>query len=145
MSEFKEVKDDGGPAFPRAEVKDTAMGFQVITGWCPGMSLRDYFIAHAPAEPPKWFRPVMTTDRPQEDFSGFPEGASGVKKARECITNLVFPSSIERRAVLGYCERELFVPRNKADIKAWEEEYEKQRLIQWPSAWADTMLEARKK
>ena len=34
---------------------------------------------------------------------------------------------------------------NQADIKAWEEEYEKQRLIQWPSAWADTMLEARKK
>ena len=64
MSEFKEVKDDGGPAFPRAEVKDTAMGFQVITGWCPGMSLRDYFIAHAPAKPQEWFWPDIPP-RPQ--------------------------------------------------------------------------------
>lgn len=41
------AKDDGGPAFPRADVRDTAMGFQVITGWCPGMSLRDYFAAQS--------------------------------------------------------------------------------------------------
>ena len=41
------AKDDGGTAFPRADVRDTDMGFQVITGWCPGMSLCDYFAAKA--------------------------------------------------------------------------------------------------
>jgi len=107
MSEFKEVKDDGGPAFPRAEVKDTAMGFQVITGWCPGMSLRDYFIAHAPAYPQQWFLPEMP---PQPN---------------EIIED-------------GLCT-------NSNEILAYDREYDKQRYIQWPSAWADEQIKARKK
>jgi hypothetical protein len=30
----------------------------------PGMSLRAYFMAHAPAEPQTWFSPVMPTEIP---------------------------------------------------------------------------------
>jgi len=32
------------------------------------ISLRDYFIAHAPAEPQPWFEPVMETKRPEPIF-----------------------------------------------------------------------------
>lgn len=43
--------NDGGPAFPNDAVS-----------W--GMSLRAYFIAHAPMIPPPWFKP-KTVPRPE--------------------------------------------------------------------------------
>ena len=39
------MKDDGGPAFPNI-LPETQVG----GGWDSGMTLRDYFIAHAPAQ-----------------------------------------------------------------------------------------------
>jgi hypothetical protein len=41
-------QNDGGPAFPLHHVAGS-----------DGMSLRDYFAAHAPEEQAKWFFPVM--------------------------------------------------------------------------------------
>lgn len=50
---------DGGPAFPRihsvADANDPAFKLG-----CHGMSLRDYFAAHAPAPPEDW----LSRDRP---------------------------------------------------------------------------------
>lgn len=65
-----------------------------------GMTLRDYFIAHAPAEPWGWFKPVM-------------------------------PPMTDNLLEMGF------------DGKCYLEE-ERQRLIQWPAFWADTMLKDRK-
>lgn len=44
--------NDGGPAFPFAGAEGHVYNDQ-------GMSLRAYFMAHAPAEPQEWFEPVM--------------------------------------------------------------------------------------
>lgn len=95
--------DDSGPAFPceyTGFVRYANGSDGVVEVRHNGMSLRDYFIAHAPAEPQPWFEPVMTTLRPPN------------------------PGNMQNR---------------------WDYEYDKQRYIQWPAAWADAMLEARKK
>lgn len=34
----------------------------------PGMTLRDYFAAHAPAEPQSWFEPTMPSGSPNDYF-----------------------------------------------------------------------------
>jgi hypothetical protein len=65
-----------------------------------GMTLREYFMAHAPAEPQKWFEPKMTTNRePPFDLA---------------------------------CNFQEEIP--------WDREYQKQRCLQWPAAWADEQI-----
>lgn len=64
MSTPTKTINDGGPAFPIETQKDSE-------GWIQrygsdGMSLRDYFAAHAPAEPGWWFDPVMDTEKPDD-------------------------------------------------------------------------------
>jgi hypothetical protein len=49
---------DGGPAFPG--------GHGCVTGPTVGMSLRDYFAAHAPEVPQWWF-----DQRPQDGMAAF--------------------------------------------------------------------------
>ena len=58
-------KETGGPAFPFQHVKKRN-GMGGICDWKNhlGMTLRDYFAAHAPAEPQPWFEPV-TPPRPE--------------------------------------------------------------------------------
>lgn len=46
--------NDGGPAFPVDEVFDERRG-DIIQYMSPGMSLRDYFAAHAPAMTEQWY------------------------------------------------------------------------------------------
>ncbi len=109
------MKNDGGPAFPRPASEFTG------SGTCPdgndpiraqnGMSLRDYFAAHAPHEPQFWFKPIMQS---------------------KC------PETIWDRGM----QYENY-PTNEREIQNWRDEYDKQRFIQWPMAWADAMLTAR--
>lgn len=55
------MKDTSGPAFPVA--LPSGESYQ---GHLPhdGMTLRDYFAAHAPSNPPAWFEPVMESPEP---------------------------------------------------------------------------------
>ncbi len=78
-----------------------------------GLNLRDYFIAHAPAEPQGWFQPVMDSERPE-------------------------PCWGDARPDDDY-------PINSGAIAAWDREKVRQKYIQWPAAWADAMLEQRRK
>ena len=71
------------------------------------MSLRDYFIAHAPAEPQCWFVPEM------------PPRPEAITEDGRCV--------------------------NAKSIDDYDREYNKQRFVQWPAAWADAMIEARKR
>lgn len=93
--------------------------------------LRDEFAMHAPDEPQSWFNPVMTY-------------------------SLVLPelSEKEKSALHGYntddygrmdfdLGSKLCSERNKITY-AYNNEHEKQKYIQWPYAWADEMLKARK-
>jgi hypothetical protein len=113
-------KDDGGSAFPSAGSK--------LAQKTAGMSLRDYFIAHAPAEPQSWFKPQMDEPRP---------------------TPLWTDDSDETRTFETVSEAEVacdyYHDANERAIIQWDADYDKQRFIQWPIAWADAMLAERAK
>lgn len=119
---MKQKIETGGPAFPVSH-QDGHSTWQF-----PGMTLRDYFIAHAPAEPQSWFMPVMP---PAPDLSIW-AGESGRKYDGE-------------REAMGSEEglRGKVRPVNADAYYAWRNEQAKQRYVQWPAAWADAMLKAR--
>lgn len=106
--------NDGGPAFPLPFILDPTrgeMGMYVDAadaGVPTGLSVRDYFIAHAPAEPQPWFRPAM-------------------------------PRPCPERILKEGCD----YPINGKERHEWHVEFERQRWIQWPAAWADEQLKAR--
>lgn len=109
------------------------------TEWLDDMirkALRDYFIAHAPAEPQPWFEPVMP---PRPELPAFHELSADDQ--RDWNNELYDYAPEECSAALrAYGEK------RKAAEKAgrqWDKEHAKQRYIQWPAAWADAMLAAR--
>lgn len=134
---MSERKDNVEPAFPVYDHHGN--GRQFLAG--AGMTLRDYFIAHAPAEPQPWFKPTMPprpefpkhntskwTERERSDFSGYgvwlslPEIES--ERVREAVTAIEAAKDAEN---------------------AWCLEHDRARYIQWPAAWADAMLKERAK
>lgn len=125
---MSEPVKDGGRAFPcdqivERDAKGHLHGLEVSSG---GMTLRGYFIAHAPAEPQPWFEPTMPERRPTPVW----------------ITNDGRFKSLDLRVM----EREHFNAysmQNQKEFDAWGTEFAKQRYVQWPAAWADEMLKAR--
>lgn len=128
MSEIKH----GGPAFPGPDQAEQSVDIN------EGMTLLDYFIAHAPAEPQPWFRPAMEpepkptqfpTDMTQEErdeYHGWGEflGTEDLK----CPRVRTYAESVDAYTKLR---------------RARDSEYEKQRYVQWPGAWANEMLRVR--
>lgn len=49
------MSKDGGPAFPWQWIDRDSLGKEVVRESHSGMSLRDYFAAHAPAMTERWF------------------------------------------------------------------------------------------
>lgn len=145
---------DGGPAFPVPD-RDMAhaAGSAAVMGVTDpaerdrlyadaynkavrGMTLRDYFIAHAPVEPQPWFEPTMPK-RPQ-----FPDFGALPKEDQRDWNNERYDYEPEKcsPALQAYGEQ------HSMAIKAmheWSKEYEKQRYVQWPGAWADEQLRLR--
>jgi hypothetical protein len=119
------MKDDGGPAFPAPEAGQAHFGDPSAY---IGMTLRDYFVAHAPAEPQPWFEPTMSTECPPDDWRS--------EDGEERFTNMY-----EARRVYG----DSIVNSNDDAQFAWKCERDKQRYLQWPAVWADAMLEERSK
>ncbi len=127
MSYTQLGKPDGGPAFPRVESVDCAASPGNVRRFksAGGMTLRDYFIAHAPAQPAIWFDPVMEVPEPQPEWVG----GNGV----------IYPTAGEaERASSG-----LYRDSNAAAAVQWSIERNKQWHIQWPGAWADAQLALR--
>lgn len=91
-----------------------------------GMTLRDYFIAHAPAAPQPWFQPKMPP-RPDATIWVSDDGERKYQTRRDA-----------EKAEGGYCHAF-----NQEAIDKWEDDFDKQRWVQWPAAWADEMLRAR--
>lgn len=131
MSENK--INDGGPAFPKPQSSGFRGDAQV------GMSLRDYFIAHAPAEPQPWFEPVISK-KPLLP-SWFDEGLS--TEQRDQVEEAIdYGAKFEDQRVMDFVSR---LVESKKRLGEWEKERVKQRYVQWPAAWADAMLKARQK
>lgn len=105
-------------------------------------TLHDYFMMHAPVEPQTWFEPVMPpepkllyldkhtlTDRELKEYDYFHEFFPCVK-----------PEEIVSEKVRNYAVGAIDAKKAQA---AWHSEAHKQRLIQWPAAWATAMMKAR--
>lgn len=126
------ARNDGGAAFP---VWSDAGGHIQ-----PGMTLRDYFIAHAPSHAPKWFFPVIEPcpivpshrKLPLDDFKIELNTFYNGNKEREELTPgaLVW---VERRESVELAQEE------------WQTKFRRECYAQWPCAWADMMLEQRAK
>lgn len=115
---------DGGSAFPY-HLND-------------GMTLRDYFIAHAPAEPQQWFTPT----HPEPVKPPYPEDLSeaDLQEHREYNADALEIEQITNPQLAGYLRSRIFYEQQCSD---WRCDFEKQRYLQWPAAWADAMLKAR--
>lgn len=120
-------KDDGGALHP---IYTAAECFH------EGATLRDYFIAHAPQLPSGWFKPVMP-ERPKPPVHSF--NPEQLEQFRNDMAD-TDPDNCDP-AVLDFCRRLRDAYKARED---WDKEYEKQRYIQWPAAWADEMLKQRK-
>lgn len=113
---------DGGPAYPHNTANADNPGAYYPH---PGMTLRDYFIAHAPAEPQPWFQPTMPSACPLPRFVG-EDGtvyATATEASRACGDN--FTNEREQEQI------------------EWRRQRDRQRYVQWPAAWADAQLALR--
>lgn len=79
---------------------------------------RLYLMAHAPVEPQVWFSPHVD-EKPMQPIAGPPD---------------------EYESVARRVEFERKFREHKKALDAWAHECEKQRLLQWPAAWADEQL-----
>jgi len=92
-----------------------------------GMTIREYFAAHAPAQPEFWFVPNIpgVPERPQLPL---PHGTS---------------------AQVGHCTKckEYFEAQAKMDLEYEQKlsEYEMQRFVLWRWEYADAMIKAQNK
>jgi len=100
------MSNDGGQAFP----------VSIHNLHVKGMSLRDYFAAHAPRRAQWWFEPTM----PPRPESMYDHDHPSAQCFECCAVNYV-------------------------EVEAWQTERRRQFLIQWPYAWADVMLAERVK
>lgn len=77
------TRKNGGPAFPRPESEhmhpDSLNEGHYMEEAQTGMTLRDYFATHAPAQPTWNFEPVMNTPRP------VPQMVEGDHDSAECV------------------------------------------------------------
>jgi hypothetical protein len=123
--------DDGGQAFPG----HWDHGGGQIESWT-GMSLRAYFMAHAPAEPQTWFRPAVIANLPPRPVA---------------VENMTEAEANEMRGWDDYIfTAELTQPRVREYALAHDaytkaasllaQETERQRYLQWPAAWADAQM-----
>lgn len=135
-----EIKN-GGPAFAKGDyVSRPCDSNQRIIKGADGMTLRDYFIAHAPAEPQPWFRPVMPAARPKAPAT--PPAMTDEEKFAlyEWDEGYVLAKDVKCPRIRDYA---LAHERDRSEGAVWDKEHEKQRYLQWPAVWADAMLRER--
>lgn len=113
--------DNGGSAFPVVLPDGVS--------WDGGMTLRDYFIAHAPTNPWPIFAPTMPTKRP----------IPGPWKSDDGKMTYATSAAAERDC--GDC----YYCLNQEELDAWDADKKYQTYAQWPAYWADAMLKERAK
>ncbi len=131
---------DGGPAFPTENEHQSGAN----TYHYSGMTLRDYFIAHAPAEPQPWFSPAMPqAEAPLPHFHQMYPDCTEKEKA---ALNHYDADYMSAEDVLEERVRDYLIQK-RHEAQRWRERgaiAERERFVQWPAAWADAMLKARK-
>lgn len=151
------ARDDGGPAFPMQDAQAIhAYALARVQGLGPGedrdapyikaraeavggMSLRDYFIAHAPAEPQPWFTPTVPPRPVMPSWEHLPDGPLRDEARALHYEEIIDPQTPEGERWVE-SQREAYEA-----IEAWQRDKDRARYVQWPAAWADAMLEERAK
>ncbi len=125
--------NDGGSAFPVLE--NNGNGQLILSS--AGMSLRDYFIAHAPAEPQSWFEPVMPSAYPAD-----PPFSSLTKEDQKDWRDEKMDWAPEQCSaeLIAYAKAREQARKSRIN---WTKDIERERYLQWPFAWADAMLARR--
>jgi len=121
-------KNTGGPAFPQpaviSEAGDILTSLNFDEG---GMTLRDYFMAHAPTIPQAWFKPTMPTSRPGGKFVS----EDGMRS---------YATAMEADRAEGF---DGFFNASSDAQEEWDRAQNKALFTQWPAAWADEMIKER--
>ena len=143
-------RNDGGPAFPGiARLQKYQYGrqhpdsYNVESG--EGMTLRDYFIAHAPAEPQPWFEPELPPKpEPTPVFTKlYPDHTNAeIKELRDFDADFMEPEDVTETRVRDYLVQK---ESERKRYLQYSRMAERERYIQWPAAWADAMLAQRSK
>lgn len=123
-----------GPAFPTPDRHD-ASGLLVETGY-PGISQRQWFAAHAPAEPAPWFKPVVPQAPEVPDFYWAPEA---IRTEVVAFRNEEIELPDLSEPARAWIEQRLVAQEAR---EAWERARDVARTAQWPWAWADLVLNA---
>ena len=102
--------------------------------------LREYYIAHAPATPWSWFRPVMTDKPVEPKYSDEKYNFDNLEKFR--LDNWL---SGGPRPTAPDCENSMlqFIDDTiayRSKIAEWRLTEECERDLQWPAFWADQMI-----
>lgn len=132
------ARNDGGSAFPVQGLSGLPNGDVV---WPEGgMTLRDYFIAHAPAEPQPWFEPVLNIAAPV-----MPKVPPNLNKDESETLHDVGEGYITAVDVSSQRLREYLEARDAYTklSHAYRKALERARYVQWPFAWADEILAER--
>jgi hypothetical protein len=103
-----------------------------------GLSALDYFAAHAPAEPQNWFEPAMRSQPadtlPASCFYRAPYMTTGFNHQYVWL---------ETVPPIAQAAKDLCTAAEAAR-RQWQADYARERLIQWPYAWARAVLESGK-
>lgn len=135
--EIARLLRDGGPVHPLSYDYSTDSSVESLE-W-NGMTLRDYFIAHAPAEVPEWFLATMTWECPL-----VPAWNALTLDQRNAVEQLDFYD--DERDFPGRAEAVAWVQKRDEATKgqqAWQAEFRRECTLQWPLYWADEMLKRR--
>lgn len=108
------------------------------------LSLRAYFVAHAP-EVPGWFKPVMPEPKWPKDFHPGSDLFELTKKAVSEGWSLKHAEDVtgawladDRNHLLRYLEQHLAAKRQQEQN---DRTHNQERFFQWPLHWADSMIE----
>lgn len=100
-----------------------------------GLTKREWFAAHAPAEPQPWFTPVMP---PRPAIPQLDELSPRDRRAFDAEVPDLWPDECSP-SLRAFCER--LMQAREAE-RAWLDAMKRQRYVQWPWAWADAVLAA---
>ena len=102
-----------------------------------GMTIRQYFMAHAPAEPQQWFKPVVGP-RPTMPDKYETLNVAQVKEWEAMQAGC----DVDDGDVIDFARS---WDAAKLACEAYDAEYVRQKYAQWPAAWADAVLAAGEK
>lgn len=121
-----------------------------------GMTLFDYLVAHAPAMPPNWWKPVMPVkpsmhpdlyaffhEEHERKWLGFYFEDEETWHEQEHNSNLdedeirvIIPDEFKEKVRKWQVDREL---KHEA-VRDWERQEQYEALVQWPYWWATQIL-----